>query len=63
MESTLIATYHERKLILDNDLPLKPLSKIKIKIELLSKESDNSFLDTAMRQDFIAPEDWSEKIS
>lgn len=62
MESTLIATYHERKLILDNDLPLKPLSKIKIKIELPTQEGDNSFLETAMKQDFIAPEDWSEKV-
>jgi hypothetical protein len=62
MESILIATYKERKLFLENDLPLKPMSKIRIKIELPTNENKNSFLDTAISQDFTAPEDWSENV-
>jgi hypothetical protein len=62
METTYIATYKERTLILDNDLPLKPLSKIRVKIELPSQQKENSFLNTAIKQDFKASEDWSEKV-
>ncbi|MFH1050011.1 MAG: hypothetical protein V1779_03660 [bacterium] len=62
MESTYIATYKEGTLILDNDLPVKPLSRVRIKVELPDIEKNKTFLDTAMSQKFTAPEDWSEKV-
>ena len=62
METTLIATYNERTLIFDNDLPFKPLSKFKVKIDIPTEEKLYSFLDTALNQDFDAPSDWSEKV-
>ncbi|MCL5991330.1 MAG: hypothetical protein M1419_04435 [Bacteroidetes bacterium] len=55
METTLIATYKNRTLLLDKDLPLKPKTKVKVIIDLPSKNEKKSFLEQAVELDFDAP--------
>ncbi|TAL67065.1 MAG: hypothetical protein EPN82_15955 [Bacteroidetes bacterium] len=62
METTLIATYKKRTLILDKDLPLQPKTKVKVTIDLPIKEEKKSFLEQAIELDFDAPADWSQKV-
>jgi hypothetical protein len=62
MERIYTATYKDRALLLDYDLPIEQMSKIQIKIDFPLKENEYSFLDTTAKQDFIAPSDWSVKV-
>ncbi|OGU14401.1 MAG: hypothetical protein A2X61_12845 [Ignavibacteria bacterium GWB2_35_12] len=62
MVTTLIATYKNRALLLDKDLPLQPKTKVKITIDLPAKDEKKSFLEQAVELDFDAPSDWSKRV-
>lgn len=62
IEQTLETTYNNRTILLDRDLPLKPMSRIRIKVFIEDEKKEYSFFEQAKKMDFDAPPDCSENV-